>query len=202
MYLDTRGLVTTGIGNLIDPVRLALGLPFQFKSTNRHGIVSGRMATRDEIESEWKYLKDHPNRASFIRLGARTIEPHTSLELSAANRQTLFLNKSNSNERQLRTHFSEYDSWPADAQLALMAMAWGLGPGFPNTWPNFAKACRARDFDAAAANSHIRSWRSERNVASVQLFSNAACVLRNPKEYSLDVLYYPILVLDALAISV
>jgi GH24 family phage-related lysozyme (muramidase) len=35
MYLDTKGLVTIGIGNLIDPISLALTLPFQFKATNR-----------------------------------------------------------------------------------------------------------------------------------------------------------------------
>ena len=35
MYLDTLGLVTVGLGNLIDPVELALELPFVYRATPR-----------------------------------------------------------------------------------------------------------------------------------------------------------------------
>lgn len=45
MYLDTKGLVTIGIGNLIDPLSLATPLPFQFKIANRAGAPAG--TTRD-----------------------------------------------------------------------------------------------------------------------------------------------------------
>ena len=62
MYLDTKGLVTIGIGNLIDPLSLALPLPFQFKIGNRAGAPAGRLATPKEIEAEWRSLKNHANR--------------------------------------------------------------------------------------------------------------------------------------------
>jgi hypothetical protein len=200
MYLDTKGLVTTGIGNLIDPVGEALPLPFQFRAGNARNAVPGQLATRIEIDAEWKFLKNHPNRATFIRGGHRAIEPYTSLELSASNRQRLFEDKSNSNERQLRHVFADFDRWPADAQLGLMAMAWGLGPRFPVRWPKFFHACRSQDFDGAAAESRISTWRIERNNASLRLFGNAARVVRNPGFFEPTTLYFPRLLVDAVSV--
>jgi hypothetical protein len=201
MYLDTKGLVTIGIGNLIDPVGAALTLPFEFKAQNLHHAPAGRPATEAEIDAEWNFLKNHAKRAAFIHGGHRVIEPYTSLELSAANRQQLFENKSADNQRKLRRAFVQFDQWPADAQLGLMAMAWGLGPAFPPHWPNFSRACRKPDFDAAAHDSHISTWRLERNAASRRLFGNAARVVKNPDAYAPATLYYPTVLLDTITVT-
>jgi GH24 family phage-related lysozyme (muramidase) len=201
MYLDTKGLVTTGIGNLIDPMSLATPLPFQLKAVNKLKAPAGRAATRLEIETEWKFIKNHPQRQKLITGGHRLCEPETDLELSDANRAQLFSRKSTSNERQLRGAFPDYDWWPADAQLGLMAMAWGLGAGFPARWPKFSAACKRKDFDAAAADSHISTWRKERNDASTRLFTNAARVLANPDHYTVTTFYYPRILLDAVTIT-
>ena len=133
--------------------------------------------------------------------GYRLCEPETDLELNDANRWQLFLTKSQATISQLRRFFPEYDTWPADAQLGLMAMAWGLGPAFPSRWPRFSAACRKKDFDAAAADSRISDWRVERNEASLRLFTNAARVLANPGHYTLSVLYYPRVLLDAVTVG-
>src|ERR1700755_2922712 len=82
MYLDTKGLVTIGIGNLIDPISLALTLPFQFKVNNRAGVVGGQPATVKEIETEWLSLKNSPNRLVLTRNGASGSARVTDLELS------------------------------------------------------------------------------------------------------------------------
>src|SRR5713226_1332348 len=59
MYLDIKGLVTVGVGNLVDPVGLAQALPFRFK--NKPGIASpGAPATADQIAAEWQKLKNNP----------------------------------------------------------------------------------------------------------------------------------------------
>src|SRR6266480_95273 len=50
MYLDIKGLVTTGVGNLIDPVASALKLPFVHKG-------DGSPANEAEISAEWQRLK-------------------------------------------------------------------------------------------------------------------------------------------------
>ncbi|HWO14805.1 MAG TPA: hypothetical protein VNN80_35120 [Polyangiaceae bacterium] len=201
MYLDTKGLMTVGIGNLIDPVSLATPLPFQFKAVNKAKAPAGRVATHAEIEAEWKFIKNHPDRAKFISKGHRQCEPVTDLELSSANIRQLFDNKTADNERQLRGYFSDYDFWPADAQIALMAMAWGLGAGFPARWPKFTAACRKKDFDAAAADSRVKTWRAHRNEGSLRLFGNAARVLANPDFYTATTLYYPRILLDAITVT-
>lgn len=201
MYLDTKGLVTTGVGNLIDPVTLATPLPFVFKGQNRVNAPGGRPATRAEIEAEWRSIKNHPRRNQLITGGHRLCEPETDLELDDAARRQLFDDKTAANERQLRGFFNDFDWWPADAQLALMAMGWGLGAAFPRRWPRFSAACARQDFDAAAAESHISSWRKERNEASLRLFGNAARVLGNPDFYDTTTLYYPRILLDAVTIT-
>ena len=49
MYLDTKGLVTIGMGNLIDPISVAVTLPF--KKRGKTGPANaGKPATRAEIE--------------------------------------------------------------------------------------------------------------------------------------------------------
>src|SRR5688572_25615857 len=108
MYLDTKGLVTIGIGNLIDPVSLAIGLPLRFKAKNRLGAPAGRLATHAEIETEWKALKNHPKRQKLITGGHRPCDAETDLELDDASRARLFDEKSADNERQLRGFFNDF----------------------------------------------------------------------------------------------
>ena len=176
MYLDTKGLVTVGIGNLIDPVASAIALPFQTKSQNKLGAPAGRPATPSEIEVEWHHIKHHTKCLAMAKYGHTLCAPETNLELSQSSRDKLFWDKSDSNESVLHETFRDYDAWPADAQLGLMALAWGLGPGFPAHWNKFTAACKARDFATAAAESHISSWNADRNGASQRFFRNAARV--------------------------
>jgi hypothetical protein len=82
VYLDTRQLVTVGVGNLIEPLVLALALPFQFKPTNKLGAAPGKLPTQAEIEAEWKHLKNHPMAAVLAQRGHTSCRNETNLELS------------------------------------------------------------------------------------------------------------------------
>jgi hypothetical protein len=201
MYLDTKGLVTIGIGNLIDPISLALTLPFQFKVNNRAGVAGGKPATVKEIEAEWLSLKNSPNRLLLTRSGASASARVTDLELSPASRQRLFDRVTNAHEAQLTTYFASFPNWPGDAQLGVMAMAWGLGVYFPPKFPKFTAACQVQDFDAAARECNISSWRAERNQASVRFSTNAACVVRNPSMYDPTQTYYPQVLVDTIQVT-
>jgi GH24 family phage-related lysozyme (muramidase) len=198
MYLDTRGLVTVGIGNLIDPVASARGLPFQFKARNTLSQKPGQRATHAEIEAEWNRLKNNPQRAALMQHGHKLCASQTNLELSSANLTALFQSKTNSNETYLRGVYPSFARWPADAQLAVMSMAWALGPAFHKKWPRFHAACMKGDFDDTARNCTIRN--SRRNTAHGILFGNAACVVRNPGFYQASKLYYPTMVLDPIEV--
>ncbi len=185
MYLDIKGLVTVGIGNLIDPVDKALNLPFVHKS-------DGSAATQDEISNEWNTLKSQPDLA---QKGYKACEAITNLMLTDDSIAQLVTTKLNLNATTLKStsEFSDMDSWPADAQLGLLSMAWAMGPGFGPSWPNFRTACAAHDWATAAANCRMNETGNPglkpRNDADVLLFTNAAAVQTGGLDFT--VLHWP-----------
>jgi hypothetical protein len=196
MYLDIKGLVTVGVGNLIDPLELAQALPFRFKSAPQSP------ATAHQIAAEWQALKNNPNLAGA---GHEACEPVTQLELSDDAINSLVLDRLTGNESFLKRQewFKDLDTWPADAQLGLLNMAWAMGPDGPGAFPRFRAACRSLDFNMAATECKMNEAGNPglipRNRADFTLFSNAAVVLASEAPGSLDrsVLYYPQALKDA-----
>jgi GH24 family phage-related lysozyme (muramidase) len=182
MYLDIKGLVTTGVGNLIDPVGLALKLPFVHKG-------DGSPASEVEIRAEWQRLKDDQSLAQKRYTACEAI---TDLRLTDASIDELVLAKFDSNDRALRQAFSNWNDWPADAQLGAHSIAWA-GAGFPTKWKNFRAAAEAHDWKTAAAEAHIDETGNPgikaRNEANAQLFHNAWVVEED--ELDRTVLHYP-----------
>jgi hypothetical protein len=179
MYLDVLGLVTVGVGNLVDPVSIAQALPFRFK--NNPGIAApASAATPDQIAAEWQRLKNDP---TLKTRGHLACEPITQLELSADAIDDLILDRVTKNEAFLKSQqwFQSFDTWPADAQLGLLSMAWAMGPGGPAGFPHFRAACQGLDFSVAATECKMNEAGNPglvpRNQANVTLFSNAAIVL-------------------------
>jgi len=183
MYVDVRQLVTTGIGNLIDPISLALPLPWVHKDI-------GEPAAEAAIRTDWDRVKGD---LSLAKKGHRACEAITELRLTEEGIASLVRTKLTANEAQLTRVFSDWELWPADAQLGVLSMAWALGAGFPASWPNFTQAARARDWTAAAANCHINEAGNPgvvpRNAANVRLFENAATV--EAKGLDVTVLHWP-----------
>ena len=75
MYLDIKGLVTTGMGNLIDPIEAALRLTW-------HG-ADGSTAAPDVVRHEWSRIKTN---LAFAHLGASAARRATTLHLDATYR--------------------------------------------------------------------------------------------------------------------
>jgi hypothetical protein len=195
MYLDIKGLVTVGVGNLIDPVEVAQALPFRFK--NKPGInAPGSPATADQIAVEWQTIKNDPTLATK---GYKACEPIITLELSDDAIDSLILDRLMHNESFLKRQpwFQGFDTWPADAQLALLSMAWAMGPAGPGAFPNFRVACQNLDFSKAAAECKMNEVGNPglipRNQANFTLFSNAAIVLASEAQGSFQRpnLYFP-----------
>jgi GH24 family phage-related lysozyme (muramidase) len=173
MYLDVRKLVTTGIGNLIDPFSLAQNLPWQSK------FEPNRAATPDEIIAEWNHVKSDPDGRS--QRGGGSFEAVTSLQLTDGAVDDLVREKLAGMENFLvnRQEFASFPDWPADGQLGLLSMAWAMGPAFK--FPNFQAACARQDFRAAADQCHMADQGNPglrpRNVANRELFLSAADAL-------------------------
>jgi GH24 family phage-related lysozyme (muramidase) len=179
MYLDSKGLVTVAIGNLIDPIQYALVLPFVH--------YDGRLAQRDEIAEEWL---DIHNRPELAKLGHLAAKQYAHLRLTDQGVADLVARKLSQNDQHLRARFVEWEDWPADAQLATLSIAWACGPAF--RFPRLEAALRAQDFDLAATECTIHPEVGtivQRNAAQRVLYRNAGRVLA----YKLDpdALYWP-----------
>ena len=175
MYLDIRGLVTTGCGNLIDPSGLALALPW--------AKPDGTYATTTEILTEWQAVKA----ATWLaEAGAQAAGRVAVLRLSDAAIDGLVARVMASNEAALKQHpaFAGFDAWPADAQIGLLSMAWAMGPDFGPGWPLFSAACAAGDWNAAAANCWMddagNPGLTPRNRANEWAFATAAAAGGDP----------------------
>ena len=205
MYLDVKGLVTTGVGNLIDPVGQALVLPFRWKdqASNAKRAV---LASQQEIMEEWNSIKNNFELASK---GHRACKGLTRLELSDESIDQLIKKRLASNEAFLKKHksFAAFDEWPADAQLGLMSMAWAAGANLEKTFPKFSAACGSMDFEAAAERCKLREQGNAgvipRNRANQHLFRNAAAVLAGEPDgfYVRATLYYPQTILKPVRIT-
>jgi hypothetical protein len=191
MYCDVLGLVTTGVGNLIDPLPLALGLPWLHRGTDE-------AAPPDMIAAEWHAVKDGHVPAFH---GQRP------LYLTADAIEALVLSKLQRNEAYLARRWANWADWPADAQLAAHSIAWAAGPAWHA--PHFDAAVAELDFDTCAgpagdANEDPacrgEAWLRDtgnaglrpRNLANKLLLQNAARVVSQglPR----DVLHWPAVV--------
>lgn len=195
MYQDVLGLVSTGLGNLIDPISLAMHLPWK--------RADGSLASPAEIAAEWNRIKTQPPNAkgqTAAQLGHLYAKQIATLHLTNDDILALIAMRLDSNEQIIRSHFPRWDEWPADAQLATHSMAWACGAGIfdPHAgrafWPKLTAALHAFDYATAARECFMPQEATigglrPRNKANRILYTNAAIVLERAMDP--DVLRYP-----------
>jgi GH24 family phage-related lysozyme (muramidase) len=183
MYLDIKGLVTCGVGNLIDSVREAQKLPWKRQS-------SGELATSGEVAAAWRRLKD---RQDLARRGTVHALALTGLVLSDEDVDALVARKLAENDAFITGWFPNFQAIPADAELAIHSMAWAVGPAFNRKFPNFTRVALAEDWRAAALACTIREQGNPgvvpRNKANRICFANAATVVESG--LAPEVLHWP-----------
>lgn len=167
MYLDILGLVTTGIGNLIDPKPAALSLPWRHVGTYERATVG-------EISVEWDMMK---SRKGLAQTGAKAAGLYAKLILPNADIDELVLAKLHTFEKVLKTVFPKWEEFPADAQLGILSMAWAMGPGFTRKFSTFTKLCNEGDWMGASKACTINSKGNPgivpRNKANADAFMQA-----------------------------
>ena len=198
MYLDVKGLVTVGVGNMLPTADAAAALPFV------HGDDTSNTASDDEKRQGWQTIKARTDLTQSIYTVFKDL---CDLRLTSDGMSDLVASKLASNEGVLRATFSNFDDWPADAQLGVLSMAWAMGPGFPASWPSFTAACKQLDFTTASAQCRMSETGNPgvkpRNDADQTLFNNAAQVLKlgTGAGYSPDTLYYPTIIMEEIVIT-
>lgn len=181
MYLDIKGLVTIGIGNLIDPCSAALALPFIRKG-------DGALASQREIRFDWQTVKTRPELA---KKGHRAAAKYTRLMLTESSIAKLVMQKLLSNEKILKQRFKHWDQWPADAQLAVSSHAWALGPSFSKKWPLLSQSLDNQNWKRAASQCQMREFDNPgvapRNIINRQLFLAAHDTIE--RKLNLSIIY-------------
>jgi GH24 family phage-related lysozyme (muramidase) len=164
MYLDTKSLVTTGWGFLIDPMREAMGLPWE-KS-------DGCEASAADIAREWLSVK---KRIDLAQKGGEAFKAVTTLRLSEAAIEKVGADRLAEDERVLTYQFPDYEGYPAAVQLGLLSMAWARGPaGFKLAYPKFTACILAKDWAGAANECFMHGCSAERNTQTKACFTLAA----------------------------
>jgi len=190
MYTDSKGLVTTGTGNLIDPVSVALTLPWK--------NPDGSLASKDQVISAFNTVK-----SAYPGVQSTASQKLTTIRLDKGALDSLVYKTLKNNHAYLEGKYGEwYAQLPADAQMVLHSLAWAWGPGFANVWGGngnaFINALSTGDYQGAsdamtAASAHEESINPgiiPRNAANRQLLANAAAIAQNPQADP-DTLYYP-----------
>ncbi len=192
MYLDVKGLVTTGIGNLIDNSKQAVSLPW------RKG-KEGPLATQEEFFDHFYYLKGRGDlRTRHYKYAADAFAQRFGyvLVLSDDDIDKLVEQKLLANAAHAAKQWNNFPFFPADAQLALMSMYWALGS--LTKFPNCSRLVAKEDWLGCAVGAPARTtdkgWQTAsyackikedgnpgvipRNKANVMLFRNAADSVR------------------------
>jgi len=175
MYLDCKGLLTSAIGVLLDPMSAALCVPWSHPD--------GTPATTAEIAAEWNRVKQLK---SLSQHGGGAYKASAQLWLDDDAITALVIGKLSANDAVMLRRFQGWDQWPADAQLGALSLAYAAGPHF--RFPKFEAACNALDFATAAEECGMSEVGNAplhpRNVANRQLFLNAAQVVSEGSDIS------------------
>lgn len=172
MYLDTKFLVTTGTGNLIDSIPAAQALPWYTKQ--------GVRASSSAVEKEWRRVK---GLRSLAHLSGWAYETSAVLFLDNQTIDRLLTDVTASFWSRLGQTLPQLEDYPADAQLALLDLAWQNGPAFLDlktsgkyVWANTRTAVFNRKWSDAAAAVPGTGPRADTRK---RLFRNAAVVERD-----------------------
>lgn len=165
MYLDVKGLVTAAIGDLADPVSLALAMPWRRRS-------DGQPATLNQVQEEWIRVKEL---TSLDQRGGGAYEASSTLYLDQDGIASVVAGRLDLNESLLAKRFTNWDWFPADAQLACHSIAWAAGA-----------AWAAPKFDAYAAKCDLVGMADESAVHTARDATNRGLLLEAARTVAWD----------------
>lgn len=162
MYLDTRGFVTVGVGELLASSSRAQALPFLDSA--------GDTVTPDAILSEFNrvFALAKGQQAAAYRLQASPV-------LSSDSIDTLLMAHVEYFDAQLNARFANYAAFPDPAKLGLLDMIYNLGPhGLFVGYPTFMSYVTSENWAGAAGECHRNGPGADRNNWTRQQFLAAA----------------------------
>lgn len=183
MYCDVLGLITTGVGNLVNTLPQVEALHWL--------LADGSPAPLEVVRADWHKLHDN---AQYYAKRAWHVYAGTMLcHLDDAGIDALVARQLAANEAILRKRFPAWDSFPADAQLAIMSMAWAVGAGFYQKFTILSAFIDRQDWESCVTSCRIREEGNPgvvpRNAKNRFCFHNAAIV--RSENMPPDTLWWP-----------
>jgi hypothetical protein len=179
MYLDDRGLVTTGQGNLIDGSLEGASDPAYAATLLDWHNPDGSKTSEADIRTAWQLVKSRQDLK--VDGGASPVfRDLTSIRLSEEAIASLVATTANSIAASLEAQLPAIISFPADAQLALLRWGYANGPNaLKSGWPRLYKALTAPlpDFDTASQESEWVNENLDVKVLMNHLWQNASHVI-------------------------
>ncbi|HTW47412.1 MAG TPA: hypothetical protein VMD92_05660 [Acidobacteriaceae bacterium] len=162
MYLDTRGFVTVGVGEMLASASRAQALPFIDSNANP--------VTSDVILAEYNRVVALPQGQ-----GAGAYRADGSPTLSAASISSLLMAHVQYFDGQLSAKFANYAAFPDPAKLGLLDMIYNLGPqGLFVGYPTFMGDVNNENWAGAAGQCYRNGPSAARNNWTQQQFLAAA----------------------------
>ncbi len=162
MYLDTKGLVTVGVGKMLPNVAAAQELDFVRRA-------DGSAASADEIAIDFNAVS-----AQVKGKLAATYKKYASLDLTDEAIGALLKAVVEGFEEDLAQSFAGYDGYPLPVKKALLDMVYNLGLDGLLKFKKMKASVEAGDWTTAAAQCHRNGPSDERNDWTRELFLAAA----------------------------
>ena len=181
MYADTRGFVTTGIGNKLGRVEDAIALPWRHAKTGAPATPSEVRQAFEKVLARYEHFQSG-NTDGKKSAAAGYYEHSTDLVLPDGCATDLATSRLEKDFLPgLRQLFPGFDGYPQPAQRALVDMVYTLGKeGLEHKFPTVVEACRTGRFADAASHCHRKAHANEhrksdeRNDATKRQFLEAA----------------------------
>jgi GH24 family phage-related lysozyme (muramidase) len=162
MYLDTRGFVTVGVGEMLATPDRAQSLGFLDEKA--------QPTTPEAILTEYHRVTalPHGRLAGFYRSPTSPTLPHPAIDALLMQHLDFF-------DGQLSQHFPNYPGFPDPVKLGLLDMVFNLGvTGLLHGYPHFMTHVRNQDWANAAVHCHRNGPSHARNDWTRQQFLAAA----------------------------
>ncbi len=168
MYLNRAGNVVTALGCSLEPITLALELPWVLRDGKQP-------AEENHIAGDWLRIKR--NRI-LAHKGPTGSAPYTNVELTQEGIERLVIKRLYELEQRFAdAGFVDFDDWPADVQLAGLSMAW-LDADLFEHFPKWSKAMKQGAWRLGAKECFFRTTHHHelvgRNWAHRKLLLSAA----------------------------
>jgi hypothetical protein len=193
-YLDVFGIPTEGYGCAEQNLAAFVAVDWT--------RADGQPITDNYKVAQYSAIKAQPKALNFNRY-----KNATALRLTQDAADALLDSRANEFASYMAAHyFADWDTWPADAQLAWMLIAWACGPGCPTEFKTACALAEHRQWDAMRKWAKINpgkpgtaGWNPgvvPRNAQIDLCLANAAAI-DNADGYATPALYWPGHVLDS-----